>query len=123
MLPQLLRALFRQRPHVGLRSELQAAGGARLDAGGLQPLPHSIRAERALVDLLRQRVEFRNVERTARHAVLAADAVLLLEVDDAVGVLDDGAVGRAGAEAARILAVHALILAHQPAERSVLTRM
>ena len=46
--------------------------------------------------------------------VLAADAVLLLEVDDAVRVLHDRAVGRTGAQAAGVRAVHALVLAHEP---------
>ena len=64
-------------------------------------------------------VELRDVERAARDAVLTADAVLLVEVDDAVRVLDDGAVGRARAEAARVLAVHALVLAHEPHQRAV----
>src|SRR5262249_41414316 len=53
----------------------------------------------------------------------AADAVFLLEIDDAVLVLDDRAVGGAGCETARIGAVHALILAHEPGERAVVARM
>src|SRR5262249_11401041 len=60
----------------------------------------------------------RNVERAARYAVLTPDAVLLLKIDDAVRVLDDGAVGRARAQAPRVLAVHALVLAHQPHQRT-----
>src|SRR5476651_762416 len=99
MLAQLRRTRVGDRPHVGFRAELQAPCRARLDARRLEPLPDAVRAERALVDLLRVAVELRDVERTSRHAVLAPDAVLLLEVDDAVRVLDDGAVGRARAEA------------------------
>src|ERR1043165_8255800 len=120
MFAQLLRARLRKRHHVGLRPELQASGRTRLDARRLQPLADAVRAQRALVDLLRQRVELRDVERASARAVLTADAVLLLEVDDAVRVLDDRAVGRARAQAARILAVHALILAHQPLQHAVL---
>src|SRR5208282_3208600 len=52
-------------------------------------------------------------------AVAATDAVGLLEVHDAVGVLDDGAVGRAGSEAAGVGAVHALIFAHEPLQGTV----
>ncbi len=64
-------------------------------------------------------IELRNIEGAAGDAILAADAVFLLEIDDAVAVLHDGAVGRARAQAAGIGAVHALILAHQPAEVAV----
>jgi len=39
--------------------------------------------------------------------------VLLLEIDDPVHVLNDRAISRAGCKATRILAMHALILAHQ----------
>src|SRR5436189_3250 len=85
-------------PAATLGPELQASGGTRLDAGGLEPLSDAVRAQRALVDLLRGRVESRDIERAPRHAVLAADAVLLLEVDDPVRVLHDCAVGRAGAK-------------------------
>src|SRR5262249_7480160 len=117
------RARVREGTHVRLRAEAQAARRTRLDARGLEALPHAIRAQRALVDLLRRAVELRNVERAARHAVLAADAVLLLAVDDAGRVLDDGAVRRTGAQAPGILAVHALVLAHQPHQRSVVALM
>ena len=68
-------------------------------------------------------IELGNVERAAGDAISAADAVLLLEIDDAVGVLHDGAVGGAGAQAAGIGAVHALILAHQPHQRAVFALM
>jgi hypothetical protein len=42
--------------------------------------------------------------------------MVLLEVDDAVGVLHDGAIGGTGDQAARLFAMHALILAHQQHE-------
>ncbi len=61
-----------------------------------------------------------NVERAAFDAVAAADAVLANEIDDAVGVLHDGAGGRAGLEATRILAMHAAILANQPLQIALL---
>ena len=67
-----------------------------------------------LKHLLRLRIELRDVERAAGDAIPAANAVVLLEIDDAVGVLDDGAVGGAGAPGTRVGAVHALVFAHQP---------
>src|SRR5579885_1989868 len=119
VLAQLLGALFGDEFHVVFRAELQAACWAGLDAGRLQALPHAVGTERALVDLLGRFVEARNVERAAGDAELAADAVLLLEVDDAVGVLHDGSVGGAGMQAAGVGAVHALVLAHQPLDGAV----
>ena len=61
----------------------------------------------------------RDVERTAGLAVLAADALVRVHVHDSVGVLDDRAGRRARREAAGLLAVHALVLAHQPDETAV----
>src|ERR1051325_4806248 len=83
-----------------------------------QPVADAVGAERALVDLLRPLVKFRDVEGAARDAVAAADAVLLLEVHDAVRVLNNRAVGRAGDEAAGLGAVHALGFAHEPHQRA-----
>ena len=123
MLAELLRAFLGQREHVHLGAELQAAGRACLDARGLEPLTHPVRTQRALVDLLGPRIEFRDVKRTPGHTVLTSDAVLLIEIDDAVGVLDDRAVRGARAQATRILAVHALVLAHRPHQRPVVFRV
>src|SRR6185436_16805034 len=58
--------------------------------------------------------------RTARPAVLAADAAVGVHVDDAVRVLHDRARRGARRETARVLAVHALVLAHEPHQRAVL---
>jgi hypothetical protein len=55
-----------------------------------------------------------NVERTAGHAVAAADAVFLMEIDDAVAVLNDRTRRRAGFQAAWIGTVHAAVLPDQP---------
>ena len=71
------------------------------------------------MDFFRFRIELGNIERTARHAILAADAVVLMKIDDAVGVLDDRAIGGTRAQAAGIGAVHTAVLAHQPAKRAV----
>ena len=94
---ELLHPLTAEGHHVLLHPEVEAPGRAGLDAGRLEPLADAVGAQRALVDLLGQRVELRDGERASRHAVLAADAILLLEVDDAVRVLDERA--RRGARA------------------------
>src|SRR5262245_7156375 len=119
MLGQLRSASVGERPKYVLGAGPQATRRTRLDARRFQALPDTIRAQRALVDLLRLAVELRDVERAPRHAVLATDAVVLLKVDDAVRVLHDGAIGGTRAQAPRILAVHALVLAHQPHEPAV----
>src|SRR5258708_12810794 len=98
---------------------MQTAGRTGLDASGFESLTYSIRAEGALVNLLGFLVELWNVEGTARDAVSATDAVLLLKVDDAVFVFDDRAIGGTGAQATRIFAVHALIFPHQPHQVTV----
>src|SRR5262249_34283004 len=116
---QLIDALDGLKLHVFFAAEVQAAGGTGLDAGRLQPRANAVRAQRAFVDFLRRGVEFGDVEGTAAHAVLAADTVLLVEVHDAVAVLNDGAVRGTGFQTPGILAVHALVLAHQPVEFAV----
>ena len=106
----------RQRDHLLLGAEADAVRRARLGAGRLLADRHPVRAQRALVGLVVDLRDARDVERAPLHAVAAADAVLVHEVDDAVGVLHDGAGRRAGLEAARILAMHAAVLADQPLE-------
>src|SRR5258707_6456611 len=104
----------RPRRHVRLRSEHDRASGACLDAGRLQPDPYAVRTQGAFVRLMVDRTDPRDVERTSCNAIAAADAVLADEVDDAVGVLHDRPRRRAGFQAARILAVHAAVLADKP---------
>src|SRR4029077_13787618 len=111
---ELLRALVGQVQHVCLAAKVQAARGAGLDASRFKPRAYAIRAERAFVDFLGFGVEFGDIEWAAGHAILAADAVFLIEVDNAIGVLHDGAVRRTGHQAARLFAVHALVFAHEP---------
>jgi hypothetical protein len=65
------------------------------------------------------RIELGNIERAAGDTVTATDTIFLLEVDDAVFILDDGAIGRTRAQTPGIFAVHALIFAHQPHEIAV----
>ena len=89
---------------------------AGLGAGRTLADGDAIGAQRALVGLVVDLGDARDVERASPHAIAAADAVLVHEVDDAVGVLHDRAGRRAGLEAARILAMHAAVLADQPFE-------
>ena len=98
---------------------MQATRRAGLDARRLEPFAHAIRAKRALENAMRLRVHLRNVKRASGDAIAAADAIGLLEIDDAVGVLDDGAVRGTSRQAAGLGAVHALVLAHEPHQRAV----
>ncbi len=126
--PRVLEAAFLQVgdavigviDHVLLAAKDQRLGRAGLDTGRLQPDHDPIGAQRAFVGLAVLLREARHVERAAGHAVAAADAVLLLKIDDAVAVLDDRPRRRAGFQAAGIGAVHAAILADQPFQRAVL---
>ncbi len=86
---------------------------------GSRPGSYTVRTQSAFVDFFRRGVELGNIERATRDAELASDAVLLLEIDDPVRILHDGAVGRTRAQASGIGAVHALMLAHQPCEAAV----
>ena len=109
-------ALAGPRRHVGLRAEHDRPGRASLHAGRLAADGDAVGAERAFVGFVVDLADTGNVERTALHAIAAADAVLADEVDDAVGVLHDCAGRGAGLEATRILAMHAAVLADQPFE-------
>src|SRR5208282_2556059 len=70
--------------------------------------------KRALVGLVVDLGDARNIERASFDAVAAADAFVVVEVDDAVGVLHDRPGRRACFQAARIFAVHTAVLADQP---------
>src|SRR5206468_4028960 len=96
-------ALAGPRCHVRLRSEQDRPGGTRLDAGRFAPDRDAVRTQGALVRLMIDLADARNVERAAGEAIAAADAVLADEVDDAVGVLNDRARRRARFQAARVL--------------------
>src|SRR4029077_9301304 len=110
---KLRRTSLRQFFHFRLGPKMQAARWAGLDAGWFESHPPRGVAQCALKDFARGRIEFRNVERAAGHAIPATDAICLLEIDDAVGILDDGGVRRTGCEAARVGTVHALVFAHE----------
>src|SRR4029077_6132367 len=90
------------------------AGRTCLDARRLQSDFHAIDAERALRHLSGLFAELRNFKWTARGAVAAADALGLIDIDDAIRVLHDRARRRTCLQAAGLRAVHALIFAHQP---------
>jgi len=64
-------------------------------------------------------VELRNIEGASGDAITAADTILLLEIDHAIRILHDGAIRRARFEASGFRAVHALMFAHQPLQRTV----
>src|SRR4029077_9439385 len=116
---QLFGPLLGDEFHVVLGAKLETAGGACFDASGFETLTDAVGAERALVNPLGLRIEARNIEGTTRHAEFAADAVFLVKVDDAIGVLHDGAVGRTSGETAGVGTMHALIFSHEPLDRSV----
>src|SRR6266436_4605224 len=119
MIAKLLGTILGEELHVVLAAEMQATCGAGFDACRLQPFADAVGTEGALVDSLGLGIEFGNVERAAGNAVTAADAVVLLKIDDAVRVLNDGAIGGARGEASRVGTVHALILAHEPHQGAV----
>ena len=100
--------------HLLLGAEHDRVGRTGLGAG--RPLPDSnpIRAQRALVGSLINFRDTRDVERASLDAITAADAFLVVEVDDAVRVLNDRAGRRAGLQTAWIGAMHASVLADEP---------
>src|SRR5713226_8612096 len=105
--------------HLLPRPEGDGVGWAGLHARRLQPRADAIRAQRALVDLAGGRTDPGDVERAARYTELAADAVLLHEVDDAVGVLHDRPGRRTGLQTPRVFAVHALVFGQRPQQPPV----
>jgi len=70
---------------------VDSAGRAGFHARRLLANVIAVDAQRAFVDAVVFRIQARHVERTARNAVAAANSLLRLEVDNAVGVLNDRA--------------------------------
>src|SRR5580692_7635843 len=99
VLAQLRGAFLRGILHVFFAAEVETAGRTRLHTGWLEARAHTVGAQRTLMDLLSDRIEFRNIERATSHAILAADAIILLKIHDPVGVLDDGAIRGTRAQA------------------------
>ena len=79
-----------------------------------------VHAQGAFIDPVILFIETRYVKGTASNAVAAADAVFLLEIDDAVGVLNNRPGGWAGLQTTRLCAVHTAILADKPLQLAVL---
>ncbi len=100
--------------HVFLAAEDDGAGRAGFHTGRLQPYRHPIRTQGAFVGLVIFLRDARNVERATGDAITATDAMILIEIDDAVGVLDDRPGTWAGRQATRLGAMHAAVLADQP---------
>src|SRR5438445_11291563 len=98
---------------------MQAAGRTSFDTSGFQPLGDPVHTECALEDLARRRAEFGDVKWAAGDAISAANAMLLLKIDDAIDVLHDGAIRGTRDQASRILAVYAVVLAQPKLKRSV----
>src|SRR5947207_5415696 len=119
MLAKLFRAPFGKELHILLAAEVQTARRAGLDARRLESFADAIRAKRTLENAMGLGIHLRNVERASGDAVAAANAIGLLEIDDAIGVLHDGAVRRTRRQAAGLRAMHALVFAHQPHQRAV----
>src|SRR5208337_3392737 len=113
---QILDAVLRVCLHLLLGPEDDRLSGAGLGAGGPLPDCDSVGAQGAFVGGVVDPGDARDIERAALHAITAADAVLMDEVDDAVGVLHDRAGRRARFEAAGLGAMHAAVLADQPFE-------
>src|SRR5690606_35414097 len=116
---QVLDAFLGVALHVVLAAEHDGTGRAGLHAGRLHAHRYAVAAQGALVGLLVLLGDARHVERAAGDAIAAADALVLVEVDDAVGVLHDGARARACREAAWLGAMHAAVLADQPFQITV----
>src|SRR5215204_7577880 len=93
--------------HLVFGAKVQTTSRACLNASRLKALTHAIRTQRAFVNFPCLLVELRNIERATGNAVTAADAIVLLKIDDAVFVLDNDPIGWTRAQATRIFAVHA----------------
>ena len=89
-------------------------GRAGLHARWLETGFYTVNTHVAFVDLLCFLVEPRDIEGTAGNTELAADALVLIDVDDAVLILDDRSWGRTGVKAAWLFAVETRVLLNEP---------
>src|ERR1700680_1934172 len=119
VIAKLLGASFRKELHIVLAAEVQASRRTRLDTRRLQAFAHSILAQLSLEHAVVLGIHLWNVERAAGDAVAAPDAIGLLKIDDAICVLQDGAVRGTRRQASGLRAMHALVFAHQPHQRAV----
>src|SRR5437899_6450526 len=115
---QRLDALVRLGNQLVTEAELDGVGGARLGAGGPEAVVDAVVAEGALLRGARLLVERHDAERARGHAVTAAIADVLVDVDRAELGPVDGA-RRAGVQAARLSAVLADVRHEQPGEITV----
>src|SRR5690606_2813612 len=92
------------------------AGGTGLHASRFEAHTDTVGAKRAFVRLVIDLADAGYIERAAFDTVPATDTVVGNEIDNTVGVLDNGAWGRTCLQAARILTVHAAVLADEPLE-------
>ena len=113
---QDFNAGLRLRDHFIAVAEAERFRLAGLHAGRDTALLKTVHAGRALVDLVIARTEARHVERAGRTAVLAAVALLGVEVHDAVLVVEQR-VARAHLDAGSVRAVHAGAAADSPVDR------
>ena len=100
--------------HIVLAAEHDRLGRTGLLASWSLAVRNAVGTERALVGLVVDLGDARDVKGPSLHAVAAADAVLVDEIADTVRILHDGTRSRASLEAARIFAMHAAIFADQP---------
>ena len=119
VISQLLRSLVGDVEHLFLCSELQTTGRAGFNTSRLKAMLHTIRTERTLEDLLRLRIELRHIERAPNRAVLATNAFVVIEINDPVFVLDDGALCWTGRQTSWIGAMHAALFSQEPLQCSV----
>src|SRR5215472_13088419 len=101
MILQLFGASVSQILHVIFSTKVQAPSRTRLDACRLEAFTDAISAQRAFVDTLGDVIQLGNIERTARDAIAAADAVILLEIHNTVRILHNRAVRRTSFKATR----------------------
>ena len=89
-------------------------GRAGLHASWLETSFYTVNTHVAFVDLFCFLIEPRDVEGASSNTELAADALILIDVDDAVLILDDRSWGRTGVKAARLFAVETRVLLNEP---------
>src|SRR5690625_1633016 len=109
---QILDALLRMLFHILLGTKSNGPGRAGFYASRLLTYRNTVRAQAALIYLI---VLFRHagyIKRAARNAIATADAVFLIEIHNAIGMLHNGPWRGTSLQTTRVNAVHAAILAY-----------
>src|SRR5437879_3778833 len=83
---ELFCSRFGKHFHLRLGAKMQAARRTGLNAGGLKALRNPVHTQSALENLARRGAEFRDVKGATGDAIATADAMILLEIDDAIDV-------------------------------------